>query len=90
MLPALELVLPSSKRNLSEAELEVVKEDRAYDMLLWSMVLIQYALLAWFLMDLGRRRQGDVVAGVVGLCAGHGVLVQHFGHQRGPRIGTPP
>ena len=52
MLPALELVLPSSKRNLSEAELEVVKEDKTYDMLLWSMVLIQYALLAWFLMDL--------------------------------------
>ena len=44
--------MPSSKRNLNEAELEVVKEDRAYDMLLWSMVLIQYALLAWFLMDL--------------------------------------
>ena len=52
VLPALELILPSSKRNLSEAELEVVKEDRTYDMLLWSMVLIQYALLAWFLMDL--------------------------------------
>ena len=52
LLPALELVLPSSKANLTEAELEVVKEDKSYDALLWSMVFIQYGLLAWFLMDL--------------------------------------
>ena len=52
LLPALELVLPSSKANLTEAEFEVVKEDKSYDALLWSMVFIQYGLLAWFLMDL--------------------------------------
>lgn len=52
LLPALELMLPSSKANLTEAELEVVKEDKSYYALLWSMVFIQYGLLAWFLMDL--------------------------------------
>ena len=52
LLPLLELVLPSSAANLTEAEREVVQEDRIYDALLWSMVVIQYVLLGWFLFEL--------------------------------------
>ena len=52
VLPLLEMVLPPSSKNLSKAEREWVSADKTYDMMLWSMVLIQYALLAWFLWDM--------------------------------------
>ena len=52
VLPLLEMVLPPSSKNLSKAEREWVSTDKTYDMMLWSMVLIQYALLAWFLWDM--------------------------------------
>lgn len=51
VLPALELVLPKLKRNLTALEREVVEKDRAYDVLLWLMVPIQYGLLGWFLWE---------------------------------------
>ena len=53
-LPLMELVLPKARKNLTEAEREVVSEDPMYDMLLWSMVAIQYAFLAWFVWHLGQ------------------------------------
>lgn len=49
VLPALELVLPKMRANLTAVEREVVSEDKAYDALLWLMVPIQYGLLGWFL-----------------------------------------
>tara|TARA_B100000989_G_scaffold139127_3_gene103466 strand:- start:6776 stop:7837 length:1062 start_codon:yes stop_codon:yes gene_type:complete len=90
ILPTLELFLPSSRTNLTAAEVEVVKEDKGYDWMLWSMVLVQYALLVWFLFDLstGARDMwsfewwGFVLA--MGLsCSILGINVAHeLGHRR--------
>lgn len=52
IIPFLELFTSGSTRNLSEAEEEMAKHDRIYDMLLYSLLPIQYALLVYFLTQL--------------------------------------
>lgn len=52
-LPFLELFLNPTKENFSEAEEEIVKYDQWYDFVIYSMLPIQYALLGYFLYQIG-------------------------------------
>ncbi|MGY6561944.1 MAG: alkane 1-monooxygenase [Luteibaculaceae bacterium] len=49
VLPTIEFFSKPSEENLSEAQEEMVKNDRVYDLLLYSLVPIQYFLLTVFL-----------------------------------------
>lgn len=55
LLPGLELILPQGKKNLSAAEREVASKDPYYDLILWSMVIIQWGLLLYFILQMGQN-----------------------------------
>jgi alkane 1-monooxygenase len=55
ILPFLELFMQGSTRNLTEAEEEMAQKDATYDLLLYSLVPIQYALLVYFLYQIGQE-----------------------------------
>lgn len=52
-IPFMELILPFSESNLEEAEEEVARKDIKYDLMVWSVVPLQYALLFFFLNRIG-------------------------------------
>ncbi len=53
LIPLLELVLPYSEDNLSKAEEEIAKKDITYDIMVWSVVPLQYCILFFFLNRIG-------------------------------------
>jgi alkane 1-monooxygenase len=53
ILPSLELFTKGSTKNLTEFEEEMAKVDIRYDLLLYSLVPIQYFLLYYFLLKIG-------------------------------------
>ena len=52
-IPLMELILPYSEVNLEKAEEEVAKKDIKYDLMVWSVVPLQYGLLFFFLNRIG-------------------------------------
>jgi alkane 1-monooxygenase len=90
ILPLLELFTNGSTENLSAAEEEIAKQDRFYDGLLYSLVPVQYLLLALFLYrvtyepltDLeltGLTLSMGMSCGVLGINAAH-----ELGHRHTP------
>ncbi|MBK8698630.1 MAG: alkane 1-monooxygenase [Saprospiraceae bacterium] len=82
LIPLLELFLPGTKRNLSEIEEEIEKENRFYDLILFSLVPMQYFLWYYFLQQinagdmtwyesLGMITAFGVSCGVLGINAAH-------------------
>jgi alkane 1-monooxygenase len=53
LIPLLELVLPYSESNMDKTEEEIAKKDIKYDLMVWSVVPLQYALLFFFLNRIG-------------------------------------
>jgi alkane 1-monooxygenase len=49
IIPILEFVLGKNAYNLSDAERELVKEDKLYDLIIYSTVFIHVGILIWFL-----------------------------------------
>lgn len=81
-LPLLELLLKGSATNFSAAEEEVAKKDRLYDLVLWSLVPVQYFTLVFFLLKVsgpdtafwvkvGMTTAYGMAAGVLGINAAH-------------------
>ncbi|MEO9475672.1 MAG: alkane 1-monooxygenase [Cyclobacteriaceae bacterium] len=81
-VPLVELFTKGSTQNLGEVEEELVKQDKAYDLLIYGLVPIQYALLVYFLMQVSDTglpdyvRIGMVIAfglscGILGINAAH-------------------
>lgn len=84
VLPALELVLPPARANLSELERAYVAADRWYDRLLHWMVPVQWAVVVVFLADPG----GDALTftgRVFALGLSCGVLGINVAHELGHR-----
>ncbi len=48
-IPLMELILPYSEANLDKAEEEIARKDIKYDLMVWSVVPLQYGLLFFFL-----------------------------------------
>jgi alkane 1-monooxygenase len=82
VIPLMELFTVGSTKNLSEIEEELVKKDRTYDFLLYSLVPIQYGLLIFFLIQisepnhtlmtkLGMTTALGMACGVLGINAAH-------------------
>jgi len=51
-IPLLELFLNPNEKNLSLAEEELIKDDPVYDLYLYSMILVQYITLGYFLYSI--------------------------------------
>jgi alkane 1-monooxygenase len=89
-IPLLELFLKPDTTNLSQAEEELVKKDKVYDLLLYAIVPLQYIALACFLFSVKSSYQPTVdIAGkvlVMGLlCGTFGINVGHeLGHRVNP------
>ncbi|MBL7744930.1 MAG: alkane 1-monooxygenase [Chitinophagaceae bacterium] len=82
VIPLLELFIRPDSKNLSEAEEELAKRDRSYDLILYAVVVLQYAALVMFLnamthdnmtwMDIiGRTWVMGLLCGVFGINVGH-------------------
>lgn len=88
LIPLLELFLKVDTHNMSKAEEEMRKEDPIYDMLLYSLIPIQYILLFYFCYTINQPNlTGWDIAGRVltmGIsCAALGINVAHeLGHRK--------
>ena len=82
IIPGLELLIKPDVRNMSVAEEELAKNDKTYDIILYFIVLLQYAALILFLyamsvdemswLDIsGRIWVMGMLCGVFGINAGH-------------------
>ncbi len=82
LLPFIELFSKGSTQNLTEAEEEIAKKDMKYDLLIYSLVPIQYGILLYFLMSMTQEnlplsvRIGMILAmgmscGILGINAAH-------------------
>ena len=87
-IPLLELFLKPDQSNLSQAEEELAKKSKVYDILLYAIVPLQYIALTCFLLSVQNMQQplvdltGKVL--VMGLlCGTFGINV---GHELGHRI----
>ena len=87
-IPLLELLIPLSKENMTEAEEKIAKDDRIYDWWLYIIVPLQYAALVFFLFSLQEEglptweKWGRIVAMGL-LCGAFGINVGHeLGHRR--------
>lgn len=86
-IPSLELAMAGSEENFDKAEEEVLKKDFKYDLLVWMIVPIQYAMMAIFLVKVGEpglvwwERMGLISAFGIS-CGVFGINVAHeLGHR---------
>lgn len=82
IVPLIELFIRPDDKNLDQAELELVKNDRMYDAMVRLMMPIQFAFLGWFLFAVsdpelptqvlvGRITAMGMLCGVVGINVAH-------------------
>jgi alkane 1-monooxygenase len=89
-IPLLELFLKPDETNLNQAEEELVKKDKLYDILLYAIVPLQYIALTCFLFSIknGHQATVDMVGKVLVmglLCGTFGINVGHeLGHRVNP------
>ena len=86
LIPLLELLIAPKSENMQAAEEEVVKEDRFFDFLIYLIVHVQYALLAFFLYRVNQTTDTITLVGYIfsfGLMCG--VLGINVAHELGHR-----
>jgi alkane 1-monooxygenase len=88
LIPLMELVLKPNESNLPEAEEELSRKDRRYDLLLYLVVPLQYMALGCFLYSMAFQQQSwwDIMGKILGmglLCGTFGINV---GHELGHRV----
>lgn len=87
LVPFIELFIPVDEKNLSEAEEEIVKNDRIYDYLVYAIVPIQWAMVVLFLFTIQdpTLTTFEIVGRVLTLgisCGSFGINVAHeLGHR---------
>lgn len=87
VVPVLEALLGKNPRNLTEAERELVRRDRAYDVLIWLTVPVQLIFLVWFvwLMAEGAGNALTTTGRIISMglmCGVFGINVAHeLGHR---------
>jgi len=87
MIPVLELVLPGTEENFSKTDEEVIKKDWHYDVIIWAIVPVQLAMMAFFFY---RISQTDLLwYETLGLIISFGISCGVFGinvaHELGHR-----
>jgi alkane 1-monooxygenase len=86
-IPLLELILPSSAVNLNQAEEEIAKRDWKYDLVVWSVVPVQYVLLFFFLnrVSEGNLTWWEITGIIFAFGIACGVLGINVAHELGHR-----
>jgi alkane 1-monooxygenase len=87
MIPLLELLLPPDHSNLDAQEEAVAKDDRIYDLILYCIVPIQYAVLYEFLTHINDAglSTSDTIGRIVVMGLMCGVMGINVGHELGHR-----
>lgn len=87
LLPLMELFIRPDEHNMEEAEEEMIRRDRLYDVLLYAMLPLQFAFVGWFCwLHAGAFPDGASLAGrIVGLGLMCGTLGINAGHELGHR-----
>lgn len=88
VLPAMELFLKPDPRNLDAAQEAVVKQDRLYDLILYSLVPIQWGLLLFFLVQVSAAELSWVVK--LGLTSAFGMACGVLGINAAHELGHRP
>jgi alkane 1-monooxygenase len=88
LLPAIELFLKPDPRNLEAAQEAVAKQDRTYDLILYSLVPIQWGLLLLFLMQVSHTELSWVVK--LGLTTAFGMACGVLGINAAHELGHRP
>jgi len=87
IIPLADYLVPSSQKNMSVAEEEMAKNDPTYDWLLYAIVPLQYAILAYFLYIMSQP--GLSVLDIMGKVFTMGIACSIFGinvaHELGHR-----
>ncbi|MGB0424207.1 MAG: fatty acid desaturase, partial [Flavobacteriales bacterium] len=85
-IPALELILPASRINLDQLQVEVVKKDRLYDWLLYLAVPIQWGMLFFFLFSIQEDLSNpDLIGRILAMGILNGVFGINVAHELGHR-----
>ena len=93
VIPLLELFFKADPQNISDAEIEMRKNDRIYDVLLYMVVPVQWCFLVWFLMVVnqtglstfetaGRITAMGLMCGVIGINVAHELGHRVKAHER--------
>ncbi len=88
IVPSVELLIPSNEKNLSDAEVQIAKEDRLYDIWLYAIVPLQYIAVYYFLQTVSNpiNNQLELIGKISAmglLCGTFGINVGHeLGHRR--------
>lgn len=87
MIPLAELFIPANQDNLSETEAEVARADKLYDILLYLVVPVQYALLGLFIWRLSATEVTfwEGLGLVTSMGIGCGVMGINVAHELGHR-----
>ena len=87
MVPFLELFFKPNPKNLSKAEMELVKADRLYDYLVYLVVPVQYAMVFFFcyLVSTQELLWWELVGATWAVGIGCGVLGINAAHELGHR-----
>jgi alkane 1-monooxygenase len=87
LIPLLELFLPGTEENMSKQEEEIAKKDWRYDVILWSIVPVQLALMGFFFYRISQP--GLELYETIGLILSFGISCGVFGinvaHELGHR-----
>lgn len=86
-IPLVELFLNPKHHNLTKMEEALVKEDRIYDYLIYSLVPIQYGLLIYFCVNITQPHLTtfDIIGRITTIGLGCGVIGINVGHELGHR-----
>jgi alkane 1-monooxygenase len=86
VIPLFELVLPTLKENLTEAERLKQKNDPWFDVLLYVMVPVQLALIVLFLFQIQTEINTVTLVGkIIAMGIMNGVIAINVGHELGHR-----
>lgn len=86
LIPFIELFIKPDASNVKEAEAEMVREDRAYDYVLYTTAPILYGFLVWFFFSI---QENVAIVDKIGRVLGMGILLGAMGinvaHELGHR-----
>jgi alkane 1-monooxygenase len=92
LIPLLEVFIGGTERNLDQDSANKALNDSSYDLLIYSMIPLQYAFLAYYLWAVagGELTTIELVGKTLGMGIGCGVLGINVGHELGHRTEPLP
>ena len=85
LIPLVELIMPPDEKNLSAAEEELAKDDRAYDF--WIYLILPMQFVALFLFIDGFKQTNLSASDIIGRISVMGLLCGSFGINVGHELG---